>query len=113
MEPCSSTGYHNPFGCLNPRSEWWAEWRPERQPAPSARVPPPRRCHRRPSRCSIRLDFHFEQRGAEGFSVRVDGERRRDPAAERALADELQRAETRQLVARDAALDDAGEVPLH
>ena len=55
------------------------------------------------------LDLHFQQRGAQRFAVRIDGERCGHTAAERILADELQRTQLRQLVARHLALDDAGK----
>jgi TRAP transporter 4TM/12TM fusion protein len=59
---------------------------------------------------ALGLDLHFEQRGGQRFSVRVDGERRRDAAVERVVAHELQRAELRKLVAADLTAHDAVQV---
>src|SRR3954471_6294285 len=45
--------------------------------------------------------------------MHIDGERGRDAPAEGVVADELQRAETRQFEADNAALDDAGKMLPH
>src|SRR5204863_8447972 len=53
------------------------------------------------------LDVQLEQRITQRLAVRVESERGRDTAAERALAHELQRPQSRQLVAPDVAHNNA------
>jgi len=61
----------------------------------------------------VGVDAQFEQRVGEALAVRIERERGRDAGVERALADELQRVEVRQLVAPHLAPHDVREMAPH
>ena len=58
-------------------------------------------------------DLEVEDRRAEALAVRIERQRAGDPAAQRAVEDEVQRPEPRQRVADDLAPRRSGEVLLH
>src|SRR5215471_9462195 len=59
------------------------------------------------------LDFQIQQQRAERLSVRIERKRPRHAAAERVRHHEIERADTRQLVARHVTLYDIAKQRLH
>src|SRR5207237_5053575 len=58
------------------------------------------------------FDLQLQERRAEALAVRVERERGGDAAGQRALADELQRGEQRELESAHIPQDDSGQVLL-
>src|SRR5215216_4522357 len=65
-----------------------------------------------PAPPSVCVDFHLQQRRAQGLAVSVERQRGGDAARQRVAPDELQRVKVRQLEARQLPFYDRSEVAL-